>query len=194
MQQGKGRVLVLVVLFIAIFILAGILFLRSDLPDRLGIIKPKPGLPPSGVLPLPTGTECAGSKLTNEQAFFILSARRNKAMSVDELEKCFSIDTPCIGPEDISENDLEKVALAYEVVENDQCGPKIFLKLQKGSQINVSGIGTGYLKNREALGFDDYRWYWTVNACVNNKRIIIDALTGQQVGPIHTYVICGGVI
>lgn len=127
----------------------------------------------SGIIPLPTGKACVVNKISKTEAIQIMVNAKNK-MKIDNNSSYIEVSG-------ISEEDLEEIALTYGVIGNKECGPKIFVNFQKGEFLQLEG------ENWE-------KWFWTVNACVNNKRVIIDPLTDEQVGTIHTYVICGGVI
>jgi hypothetical protein len=112
-------------------------------------------------------------------------------VSSGDINECHYFDN-CFN-KILSPEDKYKIANKYQVVENMTGSPEdIKIGLLKGLSIDVTGIGTGYLNNKEYLNNKDDSWYWEVGACSTNNRIFIDAVSGKA-GPLHQYVYCGGV-
>jgi hypothetical protein len=42
------------------------------------------------------------------------------------------------------------------------------------------------------LGIERDAWYWEVEACPTNRRVLINAAAGEP-SPVHPWVLCGGV-
>lgn len=168
------------ILIVSLIIFGGLVFINlGKLNTLLTNILYKTGVYrdydfPSAPYPRPTPieVECEVVKPTRKEAFSILSSSRGDILA---------------------DENKDKVALAYEVINDKECGSKIYVDFLKGSKIPVPGIGVGYTENRKILDFDDNRNYWVIGACKTNNRVLIDTETGEQIGPLHRYVYCGGV-
>lgn len=120
-------------------------------------------------------------------AFEILKSVYNNHQSISSTECPYFID--CLN-DVFDESQKKQIAYAYGVLSNKSSDySNIYLGLTKGSSINPTGIGTGYLKNLKKLDIKMDRWYWEIGSCPNNKRIFVDALTGKA-GVLHNYVYC----
>lgn len=58
--------------------------------------------------------------------------------------------------------------------------------------MDIPGIGTGYLENKQKLNVQTNEWYWEIGACSTNNRVFVNAVSGQA-GLLHKFVYCGGV-
>ncbi len=84
-----------------------------------------------------------------------------------------------------------KIAMHYGIINSsDQTSTPINIGLIHGFSVDVTGIGTGYYKNKSILGLTDDKWYWEIGSCATNKRVFLDALSGEQTGPLHSYPYC----
>ncbi len=84
------------------------------------------------------------------------------------------------------------VARKYGVAISASNDIDISIGLLKGSSVDIPGIGTGYLENKQKLNIQADEWYWEIGACSTNNRIFVNAVSGQA-GPLHKFVYCGGV-
>lgn len=97
----------------------------------------------------------------------------------------------------ISGDTAQQIALKYKIIDDVEASSKytndIRIGLLQGGSVDIPGIGIGYEENKKALKLDSTEWYWEIGACSTNKRIYINAITGQS-SLLHTYVYCGGTL
>lgn len=107
----------------------------------------------------------------------------------NEIKECHYFEN-CY-PNIFTPNIKFEIASKYSVVNKRSDNGDISIGLLKGSSIDITGIGTGYLKNKAALNLQDTKWYWEIGACSTNNRIFIDAVSGEA-GILHKFIYCGG--
>lgn len=95
----------------------------------------------------------------------------------------------------LSQSEIKNIALQYKIIDNaaSVSSQDIRLGLLKGSDIDIPGIGVGYLSNARLLNLDSHKWYWELGACSTNRRVFVNAETGAVATIVHKYVYCGGV-
>lgn len=113
-------------------------------------------------------------------AFAQLSATGN-------LENCNNYNDCFSGL--LTNEQINQAAINYEVVESVEFEEDVIFSLVKGADIDIPGIGTGYIENKDFIGAEDDQWYWEIGACSTNNRVFINAQTGQAL-PKHSYVYC----
>jgi hypothetical protein len=91
-----------------------------------------------------------------------------------------------------SEEDMLQIARSYGIIDKGTKKPGVVLGLNRGSSLDIGGIGTGHQENKSYLKIEDGVWYWEVGSCATNRRVYIVASTGEP-GPIHKWVYCGGI-
>jgi len=125
-----------------------------------------------------------------ENKLFKTSQQKSRHLTKTISKNVLNIFNGC--PAVSNETD-RNLAIAYDVISaDDKYTPRPYLSLEQGKNIDVPGIGTGYIKNKQTLGIQDDKLYWVVGACSTNKRVLIDAENGELTGPVHNFVYCGG--
>jgi len=139
----------------------------------------------------PSSTPPVASEATpniNYQAFKLLWTIGDKVLSAQEIEACLRA-TPCITEHDPASPQALAIARLYQLVSVDDPAPNILgVQLMLGHQIAVTGYGTDWLSQLQISGFDSDGYYWAINTC--DKRLLIDARTGEAAGPAHEFIMC----
>lgn len=105
----------------------------------------------------------------------------------NRIKECHFFDN-CY--QDIFNADVRlQVARKYEIANSASDNKDVRIGLLKGSSVDIPGIGTGYLENKNKLNLQPDTWYWEIGTCSTNNRIFVDAATGQP-GLLHKFTYC----
>ena len=91
-----------------------------------------------------------------------------------------------------SDDERNRIALAFGVIDTNTRDPGVVVKPKRGRSVDVGGIGIAGWENEKYLGIEKDAWYWEVEACATNRRVLINAISGEP-SPVHAWVTCGGV-
>lgn len=131
----------------------------------------------------PTAVPSQATPFANDQAFDLLWTIHDKRLNAQEIETCLQ-EVPCFREHDPNSPQSLAIAQLYQLVSVDERYPgPVYVRLSRGYDIpELPGVVLS--------GFDGKRYYWAINPCATNTRLLIDARTGQAAGPAHTFIIC----
>jgi hypothetical protein len=131
----------------------------------------------------PTAVPSQVTPFVNDQAFDLLWTIHDKRLSAQEIEACLQ-EAPCFREHDPNSPQSLAIAQLYQLISVDERYPgPVYIRLLRGYDVPE-------LPYLEISSFDAKRYYWAINPCATNTRLLIDARTGQAAEPAHTFVIC----
>jgi hypothetical protein len=91
---------------------------------------------------------------------------------------------------EITVKQKNQIATDYKIINRPtEYSDDIHIGLIVGSHVDIPGLGMSHTKNERLLHLDRNGWYWEIGACSTNKRVFVNALTGEP-GVVHHYPYC----
>ena len=150
---------------------------------------PPPTSTPQAVSP--SSTPPVASEATpniNYQAFKLLWTIDGTVLSAQEIEACLQA-TPCITEHDPASPQALAIARLYQLVSVDDPSPEVLgVRLMSRQEVALTGYGTDWLSQLQISRFNGSPYFWAINTC--DKRLLIDARTGEAAGPAHEFIMC----
>ncbi len=116
---------------------------------------------------------------------FIRLQKEGRLVKCGYYKNCFE--------KDLSNEQRNQIAIDYRIIDNpSESTSDVSVGLVTGATADIPGIGTAWISNRALLKLGEDAWYWEIGACSTNRRVFVNATTGQG-GLEHSYVYCGGV-
>lgn len=167
-RQLKLPLIILTLTFLGVTILAALSFRNVKKP------------PASTVISKSTESidSCPQTNLTRAEAFTLLNTAAYPEFGF-EPSACFTPTSSCLSSAPVDRATILIAAMSFGLINSEECQHPVTLSQLKGTEIDdVEDSSTS---------FDSERWYWSLIACTVNRRVLIDAQTGEVSMPTHPY-------